>query len=97
MNGRSPQSVLQEIPYQCRYLALRPRGGEGSFQRLLRDLRIEFPGGLTIRDLVRRGVVVPRLSFRLPEALFRDWPRFPVLPIPQETTDKHEWATALRL
>ena len=96
MHSRRPQSVLHQVEYQCRYLGVFP-GPTASFERLLDDLGVVLPGGIQVHDLVRLGLARPKYSYLFPEAFFRSWDGFPVLPIPDGVVKDFEWASALWL
>jgi len=94
MFEKEPSSIIQQIPFDCRYLCVLPVV-RGSFVRLLEDLGVKLPGRLELHDLITLGLLRPALSVQLPDEFFLQWPDFPDLSRPGQWREELHWAVAL--
>jgi hypothetical protein len=83
--------VISSSDFECRYIHEGPYG-EGSFTRFTRDLGIDLPSDLSVRDAVRYRWVTPRLRIAIPREYFEEWTEFPLWSRESKVREIHRWA-----
>jgi hypothetical protein len=83
--------TIKSSDFECRYIREGPYG-EGGFTRFVKDLGIDLPSNVSVRDAVRYRWTTPRLRIALPREYFDDWTEFPLWSRESSVRPEHSWA-----
>jgi hypothetical protein len=91
---RKMQDTIKSHDFDCRYLRFSPSGG-GPFPEFVKQLGVELPAGVTLREAVRYGWTAPSLRIAVPREYFDDWTDYPLWSRQSSVRPEHEvfdWA-----